>query len=141
MATRPTPSPTSAQNTRAAIRKLEQTFESAFNANDPKTLVSLYAPDAVLLPPNHAPCQGAGQIEAFFKELRDAGASDVHVQAQRVEESEDLVAVHGTYRFNAPVPTGGTRPDHGNYIVVSRRESNGDLRIVLDTFNSELPPM
>jgi uncharacterized protein (TIGR02246 family) len=138
MATRPS-TPTPLPDPRSEIRKIEQTFESAFNANDFETLASLYAPDATFLPPNHSPCEGTAQIRDFFRELKQAGASDLHLELGRIEASGDLVAHRGRYRFKAPTAGGGTRPDRGNYLAVYRRQRDGNLRTVFDTFNSELP--
>lgn len=138
MATRPS-APTPVPDLRSEIRKIEQTFESAFNANDLETLLSFYTSNATFLPPNHAPCEGTAQIKDFFRELKKAGASDLHLESGRTEASGDLVAHRGRYTFNAPTAGGGTRPDRGNYLVVYRRQRDGNLRMVFDTFNSELP--
>jgi uncharacterized protein (TIGR02246 family) len=137
MATRPT-TPISTSDTRSEVRKLEKTFESAFNSNDLQTLVGLYTPDATFLPPNHAPCEGSEGIKAFFREMKEAGASELHLEQGRIEQSGDLVVHRGRYICNVPAPSGGTRPDRGNFLVVYRRENNG-LRTLFDTYNSELP--
>ena len=138
MATRPA-MPTPSSDVRNEVRKIEQTFESAFNSKNVETITNLYEQDAVFTPPNQPACQGKDQIRKFFQAFIEGGGSDLHLETNKIESSGDLIAHCGRYRGNVPKPGGGTKADRGNYICVYRRQPNGDLRAVLDTFNSENP--
>ena len=49
-------------------RQVSEAFAAAYNAKDLPRLVSLYADDAELLPPDSPPIRGRAAIESFFKE-------------------------------------------------------------------------
>lgn len=137
MATQPIPKP--APDVRGEIRRTEQTFAQAFNTGDLDTVINFYTEDASVLPAHNPLLEGRTATRDFFQKMQDAGASDLQLELGRIEESGDLVVHAGRYTVNAPDPKGGTRPEKGKFVAVYRRQSDGSLQLVIDTWNSDLP--
>lgn len=137
MATQPVSRPSA--DVRAEIRRMLQTFAHAFNTGDLETVVNFYEPDATLLPPNAPAAEGITAIREVFKAFREAGGLDLKPETVRVEQSGDLVVEVGRYTANVPDPQGGTRPDRGKYVTVLRRQRNGELKLIVDSWSSDLP--
>jgi len=118
-----------------ALDKLAKEFVVAFNAKDAAKVVSFYAEDAVLMPPNQPMAKGRASIEAAWKGVFKEGVSNLQLRP-----IESVVA--GNQAFEAgtstvTVPGGGT--EQGKYVVVYKRVGN-DWKIAYDIFNSDQPP-
>ena len=137
MASSTTPSPTTApmaaMDVGAAIRGNVEVFDAAMRAGDIDGFMSMYADDAVLMPPNSPAFSGSAAIRRFWSGLLAAGKTDVNLVVEDVYSSGDLAIERGTYELTTPFK------DSGKYIVVWRHRG-GKWQIVTDIFNSNLPP-
>jgi ketosteroid isomerase-like protein len=136
-APRPTPKPASAAT---AIGRLDEAFMKAASAKDAAALVrAFYAPEAVLMPPNHPIVEGRKAIQNFLQGLMDGGFVGITLETTSVESAGRLAYGRGRYRL-AMAPAGG-EPVHetGKYIVAYSRQPNGAWRAVADIFNSDGP--
>jgi ketosteroid isomerase-like protein len=73
--------------TQARVGEVEQVvgrLEAAFNARDPAAMATLYAEDALLMPPNDMPVQGSEAIQAWFEQALPLGAIRLGPTATRV---------------------------------------------------------
>jgi ketosteroid isomerase-like protein len=52
-----------------------------------------------------------------------------------VESSGDFAYEIGTYEAIVPMPGGGTGPSTGKYLVVWKRQSDGNIKMVADMFS------
>ena len=77
--------PAPGESIETTIRKLLARFTSAVNNRDVEAMVSLYAPDAVVLPPNNSAAIGTNAIRDLFKAMLDAGVSDFTAEDTRIE--------------------------------------------------------
>ena len=136
-AKRPAPKPAVAAD---AIRRLDSEFMKAANARNAAGVVkAFYAPDAVLMPPNHALVEGHAQIQSFLQGLIDSGFTSIKLETTTIASAGDLAYGRGHYTL-ALSPPGGAPVQHvGKYIVVYRRQANGAWRAVSDIFNSDQP--
>jgi uncharacterized protein (TIGR02246 family) len=108
---------------------------AAFNDEDADELASLYAEDAVMLPPNAPALFGRDAIRASFREEFAAGGLKAEIEALETVVEGDLAYVAGRYR----VWTGdGTRVDRGKYVEIWRAVV-GQWLISRDIHNSSLP--
>jgi uncharacterized protein (TIGR02246 family) len=124
----------------AAIRAQVAAFNTAVAAYDSAGAAAIYAPDAVLLPPNQGRLQGTAMIQQFFAGLKQAQVSmAVTPVAIIVAASGDLAVEEGTWTTSLPTPTGGTYTDNGKYLVAWRK-INGTWLTQLDTWNSDNAP-
>lgn len=56
-----------------------------------------------------------------------------------VSDAGDLAYLYGTYQLNAPGTAGKPISDTGKVVEVWKKQSNGDWKCALDTWNSDLP--
>lgn len=118
-----------------ALSKLAADWAAAFNAKDAAKIASLYADDAVVMPPNQPMVKGRANIEAHFKGEIQQGATNF--QLNPVES-----AISGSQAFEAGTSTltlPGGQTDSGKYLVVLKRVGN-DWKIAYDIYNSDAPP-
>jgi len=120
---------------RAAIEKVIVAFEHATAAKDAATIANMYAEDATLMPPGAPPIKGRAAIQAFWQGFLNAGASDVKLRIVDVGSSGDLAYEIGAFEANLPGPGGITRGS-GKYVVVWKRQPDGDIKMFADIFNA-----
>src|SRR5258705_12929120 len=121
-----------------AIHQLDAEFMKAANAKNAAALVkAFYAPDAVLMPPNHGPVEGRAKIEGFLQGLIDSGLTSIKLDTTTTASAGDLAYGRGRYTLDLSPPGGTPVQDVGKYVVVYRRQANGAWRAVSDIFNSD----
>ena len=123
-----------------AIHNLDAEFMKAASARNAGALVkAFYAPDAVLMPPNHAAVEGRANIQGFLQGLIDSGLTSIKLETTTVASAGDLAYGRGQYTLALSAPGGAPVEDVGKYIVVYRRQPSGAWRAVSDIFNSDHP--
>ena len=134
-------------DTRAEIEKLTAKFAKAVTDKDFGALGPLYEERARFLPPGAAMVEGPAAIRASIQKMVEAGIQALDLQAVDVIEAGDFVIEIGRTTVTIQPPgvmalilllTGKRRLiKHGKSIVVWRRQKDGALKIVADTFNSD----
>lgn len=118
-----------------------QAFVKAFKANDLEAVVALYAPDAVLFPPDDMIADGKDAIRKSYENLmnnftiQDIVTTDTHHETQGKTS-------YGWGRFSLTlVPKGGGEAEHmeGRFTDVSKL-MNGRWLYVVDHASVPLPP-
>ena len=133
----PAPKPAGAAD---AIRRLDAEFMKAASARNAQALVkAFYAPDAVLMPPNHPLVEGRDKIQGFLQGLIDSGLTGITLETTTIASAGDLAYGRGHYTLALSPPGGAPVQDVGKYIVVYRRQPSGAWRAVSDIFNSDQP--
>jgi ketosteroid isomerase-like protein len=123
-----------------AIHKLDAAFMKAANARNAAALVrAFYAPDAVLMPPNHPAVEGRAGIQAFFQGLIDGGFTSIKLETTTTASGGNLAYGRGRYTLALTPPGGAPVEDVGKYVVVYRRQPSGAWQAVSDIFNSDRP--
>jgi uncharacterized protein (TIGR02246 family) len=115
---------------RRAIQAAVRRYVTASNQGDVETLTSLYADDAVLLPPDHAPVEGRKAIEEFWRQGTDHG---LRVTTLRLEVAGDVGYLIG--RYNLPA-TAKEEADSGKYVMCLKRQPDGAWKLTADIWNS-----
>ena len=118
-----------------AVVDLLAAFSKAVANKDAVGIGNFYSERAKLLPPGAPLVEGRAGIQAFVEQLFAAGLSGLDLETIDVLEGGDLVVDVGRYTMSF-TPEGS---DHGKYIAVYRRQADGGLTIVADTFNSDSP--
>jgi ketosteroid isomerase-like protein len=124
----------------AAIDSVTSAFAAAVAARDTNAVAAFYTDDARLMPPNAPRADGKDAIRsAWAGFMTIPGMELVPTPTEKlISEAGDLVVEIGTYTFKFQDPTGKTQTDMGKYVTVHQRV-NGELKIVVDTFNSDIP--
>ncbi len=115
---------------RQAIQAAVGRYVTASNQGDVETLTSLYADDAVLLPPDHAPVEGRKAIEEFWRQGTDQG---LRVTTLRLEVAGDVGYLIG--RYNLPA-TAKEEADSGKYVMCLKLQRDGSWKLTADIWNS-----
>jgi uncharacterized protein (TIGR02246 family) len=121
----PNTDPAGRQEVESAIRR----YVEASNRGDVATLASLYAEDAMLLPPDHEPIQGRQAIRAFWQQGTDEG---LEVTNLAVEVNGNLGYLVGQYHLPA---TNEEPADSGKYVMCLKREQDGSWKVTADIWN------
>ena len=110
---------------------------AAVNDGDVETATSLFAPDAVVLPPGRAPLEGTTAIRAWFTHVfANFRVVDFSLQPGAVEERGDTSIEHGSWKATfAPRDGSSGLPAGGTYLTVYARFADGSVRMIRDTFN------
>ena len=115
--------------------KIAPEWAAAFNAKDAAKIGSLYAEDAVVMPPNRPTVKGRANIEAHWQSEIQQGATNMQLTpiASSISGSQAFEAGTSTMTL----PWGHT--EVGKYLVVLKRVGN-DWKIAYDVYNSDAPP-
>lgn len=124
---------------RNAIRAIVANFDKAVLAADWPAVVSVYAEDGILLPPNAPAVQGRAAMQTFF-----SGLPKITAFSQRVVEIEgqgNIAYPRGTYEMTM-MPPGAKAPlkDTGKVIAVWRKQADGSWLVARVMWNSDLAP-
>jgi ketosteroid isomerase-like protein len=86
------------------------------------------------------PCEGPAAIRAAMQQLLDMGARSLDVEPIDVREAGDMTIEYGRYALG--IEPEGAEPvtDVGKYILVHESQGDGSTKIILDIFNSNMPP-
>jgi ketosteroid isomerase-like protein len=118
----------------SVITSRSANWEAALNAGDIDALVSTYAEDARVMPPNEKATTGRDAVRAAFSGMIDAGLSGTLTSVN--------TAVSGDVGYNVGVYTllaGDEVVDTGNYTETWRREEDGEWYMTNDIWNSDMP--
>jgi uncharacterized protein (TIGR02246 family) len=128
------------------INKLMTDFTGAFNAKDAAKLASLYAEDAVLMPPNAPLIKGRAAIEAALRRMVERGGT-LTLSPMTSETNGNSAFSAGTYTVTVltgssltltGVGGSGTQTFAAKYLTVFKRAGN-DWRIAYDMQNADQP--
>lgn len=125
---------------RSAIEAADARFTESFNKGDVAAAASIYDADATLLPPNMAAITGQPAIADYWQGGWKAGVRNVKLTTMEVSTHGDDASEVGTYEFEVQSPDGTIAAhDHGKYIVLWKRDANGQWKWHRDIYNSDVP--
>ena len=118
---------------RAQIGKMDQAWQTAYNAGDATALTALYTKDAKVMAPGAEPASGTAAIKALF-------AADVAQGAKNTLTQKDVVGF-GDYALETggwvATAAEGKHLDHGPYMTLYKKVGGG-WKIYRDTWNSSM---
>jgi len=143
LACQPQPLPDRRTADESAVRDLDAQWSRVAASKDAESMVSYYAEDAALMPPNAPTEAGKEAIRRFWRSMVASPGFTVAWKATKAEvaRSGDLAYVIGTYELTVNDVTGHPVNDRGKYSEVWRKQGDGQWKVVADMFNSDLPPL
>jgi len=115
------------------LNKLAADFQAAYNAKDAAKVASLYAEDAVVMPPNEPAVRGRSAIEARLKREMQGNVTI------KLTPTESAIAGDRAHEAGTVTVTAGGETMTEKYLVVLMRVG-GDWKIAYDIWNSDAPP-
>ena len=128
---------------RMNFEKMNEKFGKALLDGDYNTIASFYTDDAVSLP-SYAPMwRGKDAIlEGNKKDLESIKYHSFKGKTTDVFGSGDIIYEIGTYEISFTLPTmANEMNDHGKYLNVWQKQSDGSWKLKADTWNSDVNPM
>lgn len=106
-------------------------FTTAFKSGDLKTLVSLYEPNATLMPQPGVPVSGHEAIGAALGQFLALGG-DFVMERPRVLRTETMAVLYAKWKLSARTPDGLPIELSGDTTDVVRLQPDGSWRYVID---------
>jgi ketosteroid isomerase-like protein len=122
----------------AAVRRVTQEWVLACNTKHLDDLLDLYHADSLVLRSNYPPIRGASAVREFFFGGLDAGLGEAEVEPIRVEIVGDMAYEAGRCKALVPGAAGKRREERGKYVWVLARQTNGEWKITVDCWSSDL---
>ena len=122
-----------AQNAEQALRDVDAKMAEAAAARDVDKLVSAYAADALVLPPNEPAATTKEAVRKHWSASLGEGVA-LSWKPTKVEVSGDMGYTTGTYTAKA----GGKEVDRGKYVSIWKKQADGSWKSVVDIWNSDL---
>jgi ketosteroid isomerase-like protein len=110
-------------------------FCAAIATRDLRTLADCFDPGATMMIPGSPAFEGAEACAAYFG--AGPAVSGAVMTATKVEPSGDAVIEAGTYTMTVTLEGDDPIEDHGSYLAVHRRGTDGTLRLWFDTYHSD----
>jgi uncharacterized protein (TIGR02246 family) len=137
-----------AQNDDASFRKftddMNEKFSKAMLSGDYNTIANMYTDDAVSLQSYEPMWVGKNAIlEGNKKDLTESGMkwSNLTGKTTQVFGNDNLKVEIGTFEATFTPPNSTTAMnDHGKYMNVWQKQSDGSWKLRADTWNSDMNP-
>ncbi len=123
-----------------AIREADSAWSAASAAKDIDHWLSYLAPDALIFPPNSPIITGLEAIRNLVVQ-GFASPGNMNSKTDKVEVSRggDLGYAYGAYEYTFKYANGKPVTDHGKFLTVWKKQSDGKWKAVADMFSSDLP--
>jgi len=120
---------------------LTAAYDAAMSSGDAETLGTLYAEDAVSMPPNAPPLVGRAAIVADAAENFAAMSASLTSRSEGSYVMGDMAVEWGTYSFSGTMADSDvTFSQDGKYVAILERQVDGSWKIVRDIWNADAPP-
>jgi ketosteroid isomerase-like protein len=123
--------------TKEAVDRTRDQHVAAVNTGDVEAAINLFAPEGVFLPPGEPALEGIAAIRGWFTHVfANFRIQGFALQPDIVEARGDVMIEHGSWKATFQPKDGPPHlPAGGTYLTVYARLSNGDVRMIRDTFN------
>ena len=122
---------------RAAITSATATLRESVNKGDIDGVLSVWAEDGELLPPDHWPVRGHRALRAYFEGLFGRAIFQFTFTESKLEIDGDVGLERVSY--TSQVWMGGADPlsDSGKGLHVYRRQPDGTWKLAYDIWNTD----
>jgi ketosteroid isomerase-like protein len=127
---------------RAAILRVDSSFALAANTGSLDSVTAVYTEDASLMPPGEPAVTGRESIRQYWGRVMDQYTLRYELGMDELEGRGDLAYQRGHYKLTASPKAKGASAmsDRGKFVTVYRRGATGAWGVVIDMYNSDLPP-
>ncbi len=119
--------------TKEDIVAMHETFEAGARAGNAEQMASIFAEDAVLMPPNMPAMNGRAAIAQYWGGMiQQLSKVEVDLMMDHLDILGDVAVERGRYEITAPIQ------DSGKYVQIWRRTGERWL-LATDIFNASQP--
>jgi ketosteroid isomerase-like protein len=130
--------PDSVERDREAIRRTTAELLGAVNASNAEVCLALWAPDGVLMPPNHPSVHGQQAIGEYFRRLFLGRQFRYAFTSSHIHVAGDTALERVTYTVVIRSGVGAVPiEDVGKGLHVYGRQANGSWKLTCDIWNSD----
>jgi ketosteroid isomerase-like protein len=134
------PSAAAQASTIAALARIREAWVQDLHAKKLEPILKFYAADAVFLQPTGERVSGSAALRALFQKVMATFNSDLTLRSQNLETSGDLAYDSGDFQETLTIIATGARiTSKGSYIIIYRRQPNGDWQIVQHAWTGAPP--
>ena len=134
----------SAKEYQTQIEKLnKEMVQNMLQGNLEKSL-AMYAKDAISLPSYEPMLEGIDAIRESQKKMLSSGMkfNSFEPTVVKVIPNGNLITEIGTYKVNMTMPgMEQAMNDQGKYMTIWEKQSDGSLKVKVETWNSDVDPM
>jgi uncharacterized protein (TIGR02246 family) len=123
---------------REAIDQVRSQWIEAAERDDAAGVAALYSDDAVVTAPQHEAVHGRESIRELW-ERQFPMASGLEIGSSDFEVSGDLAYDYGTFSQTLTTPAGEEMEVEGEYVVILRRQDDGQWRITRHLSFNRMP--
>lgn len=118
------------------IEAARKTWTELFSAGDSAAVAdTVFADDAILLPPDGPMIEGRDAIAAFWQGLFDAGVTGLELDTHSIDVVGDTGIVTGIWTVTVPTESGGTTQVSGKEMLVYKKSAEGAWLASRDIWN------
>jgi len=107
----------------------------ALRAGDVSKTADLFAPRAVIMPPDAAIVDGRVELEGLLRQLFEAGDMRLSIVSLDSGGSETVGFDTGSYELTITPAEGERRTERGTYLTILRRDGEGRWRVAYGMWN------
>ena len=122
-------------NFRGSIAEVNEAFLAAFAQKDAPSMASTYAEDGQAFPPNADTVMGHAALTAMWQGVLDMGITSARLETIELEQLGNHACEVGLYQMMV----GENVVDYGKFMIVWRREPDGEWKWWRDMWNSSAP--
>lgn len=126
------------QGEQAALMQVGREWAQAAASGDLERIVSYWADDAIVLPPDQPAVVGKAAIRDYVRAGQAVPGFSVTWEPEQatISRSGDLGYLVEHNRFTFADTTGAVRTQFGKVVTVWRRDATGSWKCVIDTWNN-----
>ena len=129
---------------KAKIEKIDKEMQEAMVSGNYEKSLSFYAPDALSLPNNGPMVKGIDAIKKSSEGVANSGMkiSSFETTITDLISCGDMAIEVGTYKISMSME-GMDQPmsDRGKYITIWEKQSDGSMKVKVETWNTDVNPM
>ena len=122
---------------KAAAHQMDSSWSAAVAAGEAAGMTAMYAPDAMVQPPNMPAVHGMQAIRDFYKAMTSVKVN-IQLTQETADGAGDFMYTTGRYHYQQmPAETGPS--EDGKYLEVFRRGADGKWMLVAESWSANAP--
>ena len=125
------------------VQKMCDEYAKQMVEGDMSSIWKYYSDDVISLPSYEPMIKGLDGVKASYEKMNTSGTKfkTFSLNVTDVMQSGNLIVDIGTYNLTMQVPgMDQSMDDHGKYMNIWEKQSDGSLKMKVETWNSDINP-